>query len=138
MSDDRTITHLQIDSIIFRISNNENSINTISRNDLYQLFVEYEITQVISDSDIVLNKDTNQAQNEIETEDYIEYMTFNESVFTETNFIDSINDIIYYLKTPLQKTALFIRNHQYEFFIILAYLIKTKNLKLKDSKDFYY
>ena len=53
------LSFTQIDNIIFNIaSTSQNFTSPINRETLYHLFVENDITQVISDSEIVLNKET--------------------------------------------------------------------------------
>lgn len=71
----------------------------------------------------------------------VEMMMFNKENFLGKCFVDSLNDIIFYLQAPLQKTALIIdpignqapSSTNLELFLILAYIMKTKNLKLIDA-----
>lgn len=133
--------YLQIENILFMIhplidsSKTDHEQTKIS---LLKSFIENEITQVITDSDILLNGNV-----QSNTEEEIEFMSFTSSIYNDNYFIDSLNDIVFYLKTPLQKTALFLSMNDsisesinFELFLILSYIMQTRNLKLKEASDY--
>lgn len=112
---------------------------------LLQFFIDNEITQVITNKSTLLSKEAVQNQLksdseeellDIQTEDDIEYMVFNKDIYIGNYFIDSLNEIVFYIKSPLRKTVLLLENPEWEMFIIVGYLIKIKNMKIDNAIEY--
>lgn len=94
------------------------------------------------------NNDNNNSLLELLDSSDIEFFSFNSDIFKTQYFIDKLNDLIYYLQTPLEKSALLIYSVKdfnlfenlnsseitnYELFVLLAYIIKTKLVSLNEA-----
>lgn len=133
----------------YNIDNRNTLINNTSKAEIYKDSIKDELEK---DEENSCFEDANFNNND----NNIEYMEFDYSVLNKNNFIDSINDYVYFIQSPLQKTLLFICFNSdldfnnklnnlykilvidnsvniYEIVLVLSYIIRSRNLNIVNS-----